>query len=208
VNLYALLGIVGDHEQNIQNNKNFFEMINGFCQQHNCSFHDLLHMVNLIDANYKIGEKQAVEDAPHFLLTLHDPRDILTNKHWNHNLAKLNNEIIRQLEKPAEEKHNILIKTIDTPCNIISTITRRISWDSGKDAVVINTGFFPDFDQIYVRSKKNVQPLIERGKNLGFRAGGKQEVLGAIVPKDKTESFLQEIIMFLTTDPKNRGGKV
>jgi hypothetical protein len=33
---------------------------------------------------------------------------------------------------------------------------------------------------------------------LGYRCGGKTEVLGAVVPKEKTESFVQEIVRFLS----------
>ena len=90
------------------------------------------------------------------------------------------------------------MKKINTPYNIISTVTRRVSWDSGKDAIVINTGFFDDRDQIYVRCKKNAEPMITRGKALGYKCGGKKEVLGAIVPKEKTDSFVKEIIDFLS----------
>ena len=74
-----------------------------------------------------------------------------------------------------------------------------VAWESGKNTLVINTGFFDDKDQIYMRSSsKNAEPMIQRGKSLGFKCGGKKEVLGAIVPKDKTESFVEEIMEFLT----------
>lgn len=199
LNLHAILGIIGDHENEIKNNTTFNEIIETFCQQHNLTFNDLLQIVYLIDSNYKIGDKQAVEDAPTYLLKHSTPNDILTNTQWNKNLKQLTTEVDTQLCQPRQEKNNIITTTIHTTYNIISTITRKISWDSGKDTIVINTGFFPDYDQIYVRSKKNVQPLINKGKTLGFKTGGKQEVLGAIVPKEKTESFIQEIILFLTS---------
>jgi len=48
-----------------------------------------------------------------------------------------------------------------------------------------------------MRSKKDAAPIIKRGKELGFKCGGKKEVLGAIVPKDKTNMFIGEIILFL-----------
>ena len=62
---------------------------------------------------------------------------------------------------------------------------------------MLNTGFFDDKDQIYMRSKKDAAPIIKRGKELGLKCGGKKEVLGAIVPKEKTESFIEEIMNFL-----------
>ena len=85
-----------------------------------------------------------------------------------------------------------------TPYNIISTVTRKIFWETGKTTVVVNTGFFKGFDQIYVRNNKSLQGLIEKGKYLGFKCGGKREVFGAIVPKNKTEDFMTQIIDFFT----------
>ena len=63
--------------------------------------------------------------------------------------------------------------------------------------MVLNTGFFEDKDQLYVRSKKNIVKMIERGKFLGYKCGGKKEVLGVILPKEKTDSFINEILEFL-----------
>jgi len=38
--------------------------------------------------------------------------------------------------------------------------------------------------------------MIERAKELGFNAGGKEDVLGAIVPKETTGSFVEELYRF------------
>ncbi|KYK30013.1 single-stranded DNA-specific exonuclease [Thermoplasmatales archaeon SG8-52-1] len=197
VNLFALLGIVGDHEQKIKKNKEFTEKINAFCNENDLNFEDLLKMAYLLDSNYKLGDKKTVEKAPHMLLENGSANDILNNKIWNENLNKLNEEITNILEKPSDEIGGIILKKINTPYNIISTITRKIAWESGKNTVVVNSGFFENKDQIYMRSIKNAEPMIQRGKSLGFRCGGKKEVLGAIVPKEKTDSFVQEILEFL-----------
>ena len=122
---------------------------------------------------------------------------ILKNKEWNKNYNKLNHEIKKQLNLPFDEINGIIFKKISTPYNIISTITRKVAWESGKNAIVLNTGFFDDKDQIYVRSTKNLENMIQRGKNLGYKCGGKKEVLGVILPKNKTNSFIQEILDFL-----------
>ena len=84
----------------------------------------------------------------------------------------------------------------------VETITRKIAWESGKNTIVLNGGFFKDKDQLYVRSNKNVKPLIKRGKSLGFKCGGKKEVLGAIIPKNKTDCFVEEIIEFLSKNKR------
>lgn len=198
VNLFALLGIVGDHEQKIKNNQLLYTTITNFCNKNNLTFDDMLKMVYLLDSNYKIGDKKAVEKAPHLLLTYTSANEILENNQWKKNLTKLNEEITKQLNQASDEINGTILKKINTPYNIISTITRRVAWESGKNTLVINTGFFGDMDQVYVRSNKNAEPMIKRGKDLGFKCGGKKEVLGAIVPKDKTDSFVEEIMEFLT----------
>jgi nanoRNase/pAp phosphatase (c-di-AMP/oligoRNAs hydrolase) len=197
VNLFALLGIIGDHEQKIKNDKKINKTIDEFCEKNNLSFDDLHKMVYLLDSNYKLGDKKIVEEAPHFLLKNGTAKDILNNTQWNENLRKIDEEMTKQLNIPADERDGIILKRINTSYNIISAITRKIAWGSGKNTVVINTGFYEDMDQIYVRSVKNAEPMIMRGKSLGFKCGGKKEVLGAIVPKDKSESFINEIIEFL-----------
>lgn len=197
INIFALLGIIGDHEQRIQANKEFYYQITQFCQEQHFTFDELLQMVYLLDSNYKVGDRKSVEEAPHLLLEYTDARRILQNVRWKNNLTLLDNEISKWVTAPGEEKQGILLKRIHTKYNIISTVTRKIFWATGKDTVIVNTGFFKDNDQIYIRSSKNLQPLIQQGKTLGYRCGGKAEVLGAVVPKEKTESFYQEIFRFL-----------
>ena len=197
VNLYAILGILGDHEKRIQKNEIFMKIINDFCTEHNLGFDDLLNMVYLIDTNYKIGNRSEIEKIPHDFLNTDDHNYIINHSKWNKNLQVLNDEISKQLNLPSEEINGLLLKKIDTPYSIISTITRQIAWNTKKDTVVINTGFFNDSDELYVRSSKNLEKMIQRGKDLGFKCGGKKEVLGSIVPKEQTDSFVQEILEFL-----------
>ena len=197
VNLFALLGIIGDHEKRIQTNKSVYGLISDFCLKEQVTFDELLTMVYLLDSSYKIGDKKGVEEAPHLLLEYSDAHRILQNVQWQNNLRLLEKEIEKYVEGPFEEKKNILLKRIHTKYNIISTVTRKIAWNSGKDTIVVNTGFFTDRDQIYVRSGKDLQPLIKQVKNLGYRCGGKKEVLGAVVPKEDTESFINEILTSL-----------
>ncbi|MCK4582146.1 single-stranded DNA-specific exonuclease, partial [Candidatus Bathyarchaeota archaeon] len=91
----------------------------------------------------------------------------------------------------------VLYKRLDTGYAVISAVTRKLAWGTRQDTVVVNTGFFPSHDQLYSRSTRlDMQPMIERAKELGFNAGGKEDVLGAIVPKDMTEPFVEELYKF------------
>jgi hypothetical protein len=197
VNIFALLGVIGDHEKRILQNEMFMKIINDFCSKNNLSFDDLLHMVYLIDSNYKKGDRAEIESMPQYFMNLSNYSDILTHPTWMKNLKEINNEINQQLKSPSQQINGLIYKKIHTSFSIISTITRQISWETKKDTIVVNTGFFEDSYEVYVRSSKDLTPMIALGKSLGFKCGGKKEVLGAIVPKNQTESFIKEIIAYL-----------
>ncbi len=201
INLYALLGIVGDHERKIENNPLFYQKIIDFCTHHHLRFDDLLQMANLIDSNYKRGDKTAVEQVPYFLLSHPTSTVILTNRQWHDNLDMLEKELSVILSEPVEQADPIIRKTLHTKSNIISTVTRKLAWHHNKTAIVVNTGYFDTHNQLYVRTiDVDMKPMIQKGKDYGYRCGGKKEVLGAIVPKDKTQPFIDEIITYVTTN--------
>ena len=199
VNLYGLLGIIGDHEQKIKKNPRFSKIIDSFCKEHNLTFDNLHKMAYLIDSNYKKGDKKAVEQAPYYLIDHPGHEAILDNATWNNNLKELDEEINSILEESPDKTNSIIMKTMNTKSNIISTITRKLAWTNNQDAVVVNKGYFDTEDQLYVRTiDHDMQPMIKKGKEYGFKCGGKKEVLGAILPKEKTESFVNEIINYLS----------
>jgi len=102
------------------------------------------------------------------------------------------------------EEDNILLMEMKTPYVVISTVTRKLAWGTGKNVVVVNRGFFDNSDQIYVRSNNiSLSDLIKKTKEYGFNAGGKNNVMGAIVPKNRTDILLGEILNFLSKS----GGK-
>lgn len=197
-NLYTLLGMVGDREHRIKENERFWPIISDFCLENDMEFDDMLRMAEFLDSNYKIGDKRAVEWAPRLLLESEGPSGILENTEWDRNVFLLEEEMERLLNVPSEDVMGVMLKRISTPYNIISAVTRRLAWDSGRSVIVVNTGFFKDSDQLYARSPdRDMRALILRGVGLGFKAGGKKDVIGAIVPKEETEGFLKVVSEYL-----------
>ncbi|MFA5103460.1 MAG: single-stranded DNA-specific exonuclease, partial [Candidatus Thermoplasmatota archaeon] len=92
VNLFAVLGIIGDHEQRIWKNTVFSQVISDFCSTQQVSFEELLTMVYLLDSSYKVGDRRAVEEAPHLLSSYTDAHMILHNEQWKNNLSVLEKE--------------------------------------------------------------------------------------------------------------------
>ena len=58
-------------------------------------------MVYLLDSNYKIGDRKAVEEAPHLLFEYSDAHRILQNIRWKNNLVLLEKEIAKFIDIPG-----------------------------------------------------------------------------------------------------------
>ena len=198
LSLKIILGYVGDREQKIKDNPPFWKQTQEYLEQEGIILEDLLELVYRIDSSYKVGEREAVMKAPMQLRTYETRKDILANKEWKENLQKLEEKLEKVLSEPPEEIDKVQVKRLDTPYAIISQVTRRLAWGTGRDTVVVNTGFFTDQDQLYSRSNiVDMHSLIERAKKYGYNAGGKKDVIGAIIPKSDTEKFLAETIEYI-----------
>ncbi|MCW4049003.1 MAG: DHH family phosphoesterase [Candidatus Bathyarchaeota archaeon] len=198
VNLYHLLGLIGDREHKIKDNPKFWKIIQNYCKEHETSFEELTELVQLIDSNQKVGDKDAVEEAPILLTSYSRAEDILKNGLWRSNLQRFHEKLKEVLAESPDEVNGVLMKRLHTKYSIISSVTRSIAWGTGRNTVIVNQGFFPQHDQLYARSSLvDMSPLIARAKILGFNAGGKKDVLGAIVPKESSDSFVKEVVEFL-----------
>jgi hypothetical protein len=195
--MLVALGFVGDREHRIMENPQFKEITEEYLAGEDLTFDEALKLVGLIDSSYKVGDRKGVEEAPRLLMSYTKPDDIRNNGKWGMNMRLFQEKLTELLEEPPEDRDGILIKRIETGYAVISTVTRRIAWGTGRDTIVVNTGFFPCHDQLYSRSTRlDMQPMIERARELGFNAGGKSDVLGAIVPKEATDSFVEELYWF------------
>jgi len=195
--MHVALGFIGDREHRIMENPHFKEITEEYLADEGITFDEALTLVGLIDSSYKVGDKKGVEEAARLLMGYTKPDDIRNNGRWRRNLRLFQEKLTEILEEPPENREGVLMKSMDTGYAIISAVTRRIAWGTGRDTIVVNTGFFPRHDQVYSRSSsRDMQPMIERARELGFNAGGKSDVLGAIVPKESTESLVEELLSF------------
>ena len=191
-NLLAFLGVVGDMEYRIKTTK-FYGRLKSFMEEEGIKFDEMLKMVKLMEANYKVGNRKEIEKAVRCLSKERDIKNfILKNKIWNENLKKVEKEIAKILNENGEKIGRVFIKEMNTKYNIVSTIARRL-WEKNEYVVVINHGYFDNACQIYVRGK-NVYPLIEIAKKRGHIAGGKRNVFGAIIPKNECHDFIKKIL--------------
>lgn len=203
ISLKIILGIVGDREEKIKENIRFWEIIQKFLKKEMIKFDELLSLVYRIDSNYKVRDRESVSKAPHELIKYKSKKEILSNVKWQKNQVKLDEKIKMVLNEPPEIVDGVQVKILNTPYAIISQVTRRLAWGTGKDTIVVNTGFFEENDQFYSRSNNvDMHKLIVKAKEHGFNAGGKSDVIGAIIPKKMTKQFQSEAIQYIKNNKK------
>ena len=202
IDILSVLGAVGDNGIKLKNNSAVFPEIEAFIERSNISFDDLMTMVELIDSNYKVGNREMARNAVYFLKENKlIPEDILDNKIWNKNLVDIEKEMVVQSNKPVKLIDGIATQEIDTKYNIISTLTRQLAWNSdSKVSIVANRGYFDREGQVYIRAGSPdvmLKPVIDLAQNNGYSAGGKREVAGIVLPKEDIDDFIIEVINIL-----------
>ena len=183
------LGIVGDKGPKTKELKEY-EFIKKWMEKHNINFEILEKAVSLIDSSYKINDRHEV--IKNVELVLNGLDEILENEKLNRNLDKIEKEI-EKWKRMARKEGKIMVLEMRSNYNIISAVTRKIVWENGGTALVLNHK--NDRDEIYLRSMEmGVRNYIKIAKEKGYFAGGKKEVMGAILPKGEGNKFFKELL--------------
>ena len=182
------LGIVGDNGPKTKELKEYKLIKN--LEKNGIAFDDLQKAVNLIDSSYKINDRKEV--IKNVELVLDGIEAILENEKLNRNVELIEKEIEKWAGK-AEKTGKICTLKMKTNYNIISAVTRKIVWENGGTALVLNHK--DDRDEIYLRSTEmDITQYIKIAKSRKYFAGGKKEVMGAILPKGEGAKFFEEIL--------------
>ncbi len=188
------LGIVGDKGPDAKKIAEW-EIVKKVMDRENLSLNDLLLAVELLDSSFKMNNRDEVVENVHLVLEGLDA--VLDNEKLHQNLEFISREIERWSDK-AEDKGKYMYLEMQSPYMIISAVTRRIAWGNNKPAIVINHK--DDRDEFYIRSPHDdfdALPLIDILKSQGYKAGGKKEVMGAILPKGEGPKFAEQIVEVL-----------
>ena len=202
--LRSMLGVVGD--------RGSIELAEGherdeamqFLSNKGLDEKDLREITDLLDSNSRVGEESLVEEAVAEVSRLgENARALLTHPVWTRNARNLEIEICRQLEPPSEAYDGVAVKKFDSRFDIVSAVARKLAW-SGRWRVVVaaNEGFLPDQEQVYVRRGTDTidaPAIIEMAHQRGYSAGGKEEVVGIVVPKSHADEFLQQLVSKLAS---------
>ncbi len=197
--LLFVLGAFGDRERKLLDNEYAMKTVDNVLGAIETDFDTLLEVIALLDSSYKLGMKQEVERTPWFLMNIQEPDRILNRRDLKDNIVELNSAIECEVNRERTEiKPGVLYQEMDSPYNIISTVTRKIAWaDEDKIAFVVNERFMEGSIQIYIRgSMKDSQSMIETARDRGYSAGGKSDVVGMVIPK-KDKKFINELLEML-----------
>jgi hypothetical protein len=191
--LLAALGAVGDHEVRLNLLKEAYQVVLEVAGLLDVTFHDLIQMVKLIDASYKMDDRAGVYQVASLLEEMSsDPEKILGNPDLQKRAESVDREIEKWVHASPEDVQGILVLRMDTGYHIVSTVGRQLAWQSGRVSVIVNTGLDRQ-DQLYARGC-DMTRVIEFSRGRGYRAGGKAEVVGVVLPKKDLEAFLPEFL--------------
>ena len=198
-NLRSILGLVGD--------KGSIELPDGpkrdevmhFLSGKGLDERSLCKITDLLDSNYRAGDETLVELAVGEMSKIgENAKAMLTHPLWTRNTETLEDEIGRQLERPGEPKNGMVVKKFDSRFDIVSAVGRKLAWsDKWRVVVAVNTGFLSEQDQVYIRRGTGIidaPAIIQMAKDRGYSAGGKDEVVGVVVPKNEAGEYLDELV--------------
>jgi single-stranded DNA-specific DHH superfamily exonuclease len=194
--ILAVLGAIGDQEDRVKENSIMKKVI----KEYSFNFKKLAEIVKNIDSCYilnNLDDIQVVRD-----LLFND--DIKTtnldmNKKLRENRKKIK-RVIKDLldnKKIAVIKDKIILKEINTDYHIISDITRLLS-KKYKSYIIIVVNYTGNSKcNLYFRTKRNdidLYNIIDLAIKNGYKAGGKKEVAGIILPEKDKDKFINNAI--------------
>ncbi len=199
-NILSILGAFGDREEKLKDNEIAYPTIEKTLEKLDSDFDSLLRCAYYLDTNYKIGDRDSVSEYARFLKDVKTPEDILEKDELKENYEKLNEAIEMEVDRDKENlSENIDFLEMESPYNIISTVTRRLAWaDEDRIVIVSNCEYMEDDCQVYIRGPiPDSEKIITHLKDKGYSAGGKSDVIGMVIPKKDKEETLDEVIEML-----------
>ena len=199
--LLAVLGVFGDRGRGVEEEPIWDEM-RRFLDGSEMDWDGMHLLVDLVDSSAKRVDLPAVNAAVGILLEgWRDPRGLLEVPEWRQGNEEVDRALRRELERgPETVTGGVLVKTIDTPYLVISTAARRLLRTREQPVViVVNLGYSEEEVQVYVRRRGDLDlaSLIPVMRGRGYSAGGKGEVLGAILPQGDLDRMLCTVMDFV-----------
>jgi hypothetical protein len=201
LDMLCALGVLGDRGRGVVDEPVWAEL-GPFLEREGWTLGELHRLVELVDAPAKARDRDRVNASVGALLDgQRAPRRLLEEPGWTACAAEVEGVLERQLATgPELVVGSTLVKTIDTPYLIISTAARALARTrEERVVVVVNRGFSDTEAQLYVRRRGDLDlyPLVGKLAGMGLSAGGKSDVVGAVVPKRALDGATEAVLSFL-----------
>ncbi len=194
--LLSILGAFGDREQKLKENPYAMETIDTVLNKLDAKFDEVLKCAYYLDSNYKVGDREAVTRSPDILKGVEYPSQILEREDLKENYDNLNKAIKEEASGELETvKTNVFYREMESPYNIISTVTRKLAWSREGDIIIVaNSEYKEGETQIYIRGPiPDSEKIIQMVKEEGYSAGGKSDVVGMVIPTEEKNRLMDEI---------------
>ena len=201
-NILTALGFVGDLFGKALENKYSYILrekwnIYGF------GYGDIKVFVDLIQSNYVFMDKDEIISSVYKLIeALEDPYIILENSLWRKRYQVMYESINKVLSLDIESRDGLRFIELEDKLYITSYVGRYLADKYRGDYILIGVPeLLGGYSQIYLRisgkSGKNFLELIEELNELGVYAGGKENVVGVFMDRDRYNEVLNYIFSWL-----------
>ncbi len=199
VSLLVVIGLIGDRLQKADENPEIWRQVTEYMKEAGLTHEELYEMTMVVDSLNKMGDIDAVVEAPRQLQT-EKPETIQGNTRWQNYYTVLKMELDRIYAEPLTIENGVIYKELDTKLNIVSDVAKNLAWNNNKDTITVNRGYFDDKDQIYIRSTRiDFTQTLDELRTQGYYATGKPGVLGAVIPASESDRFIEKMMQILAT---------
>lgn len=192
--IQSVIAIVGDREEAIQQDATYFPRVQEVMEKYGLTFTQLLEARQLIDSNYIVDNYAGMADTVQ--LVKDDPLAILTDVRLRENVTTINETLGHITEQePTKLSDLVYYFEIDSPFNILSHATRALSRQY-PDKIIFTRHFKNDQYTCYVRRRDvayDMTNMIAYARGLGLNSGGKEDVVGIIIPKEQLAEIFPKI---------------
>ncbi len=190
--ILAAIGAVGDKEDLAE------PFVSKILKENNLNMRLARSIVSLIDSNFMMNKRASVREAVLAIEKMNDIGKVLENEEWKENLKILQSEIREEMEDGSMKiLDKVIVKELKSSLRIIPKVTRKLSKKYPKKIVIVINRNDERIDNVYFRRREmnvDLGSVVELARSKGYNAGGKQEVAGVYVPKDKTDKFVKEAL--------------
>ncbi len=152
-------------------------------------FGDFKRAVKIVDLQYKTGDRERVYEMVGYLLE--NPLLSVVQRPRFGEVESMVEEEIKKEEKKMREGEVLNFLFTPTPFRIVSDLTRRLF---SRYPLKINfvVGLQGEAFNFYLRTRlADLSTLVRKARDMGFYAGGKKDVIGAVVERERVEDYLR-----------------